>query len=175
MRLSEIEAGRMELVLKPFKLRAWLDDIVLQYQVLAEEKGLQFAVEYDDKLPEVFVGDAARLKQIVINLIANAVKFTEAGQVKLEVSRNDRDTCKIIVSDTGIGIPAHARDTIFEEFRQVDGTSRREHGGTGLGLAIVRKLVLIMGGTIRLKSEVGKGSAFTVIVPYAKENEALSA
>jgi PAS domain S-box-containing protein len=167
--LSKIEAGRMDLIQKPFKPRAWLDEIVSQNRVLAEEKGLKFDVILDEQLPETVVGDSGRLKQIVINLLSNAVKFTEAGCVKIEVYSNDRNTWKIIVSDTGIGISVHARDTIFEEFRQVDGTSRREHGGTGLGLVIVRKLVLMMGGTIRLQSEIGKGSTFILVVPYAKE------
>jgi PAS domain S-box-containing protein len=171
--LSKIEAGRMDLVQKAFKLRDWLNDIVLQNRVLAEEKGLRFEVQLDEQLPEDIVNDAARLKQILINLISNAVKFTEAGHVKVEVCRNDRDTWKMVVSDSGIGIPVHARDTIFEEFRQVDGTARREHGGTGLGLAIVRKLVLMMGGTIRLQSDLGKGSTFTVVVPYTKDTESV--
>jgi signal transduction histidine kinase len=91
--------------------------------------------------------------------------------VTLEISPNDRYTWKISVADTGIGIPAHAQETIFEEFRQVDGSTNRQHGGTGLGLAIVRRLVLMMGGTIRLKSEVGKGSEFSIILPYAPADE----
>jgi signal transduction histidine kinase len=169
--LSKIEAGRMELVQKPFNVREWVNDIRLQNQVLADEKGLCFAVELDERLPESLVCDAARLKQVVINLLSNAFKFTEAGQVSFQISQHDAENWKIVVSDTGIGIPAHAQNTVFEEFRQVDGTSRRQHGGTGLGLAIVRRLVLMMGGNIRLKSEVGKGSTFTVTLPLVLEAE----
>jgi PAS domain S-box-containing protein len=171
--LSKIEAGRMDLIQKPFALRAWLDDIVLQNRVLAESKSLQFDYDLDALLPEKVIADATRLKQVVINLLSNAIKFTDSGMVRLEILKNDRDTWKIVVTDTGIGIPAHAQETVFDEFRQVDGTSRRQHGGTGLGLAIVRKLVLMMGGNIRLKSEVGKGSTFTVILPLVVDTEAV--
>ncbi len=163
--LSRIEAGRMDLVLKPFTLRTWLDEIVLQNRVLAEEKNLRLDVEVDQRLPEVLVADSERLKQVLINLLSNAVKFTEQGHVKIEIARNDGDTWKISVSDSGIGIPIHAQETIFEEFRQVDGSSRRQYGGSGLGLAIVRKLILMMGGHIRIKSELGSGSTFTVTLP----------
>lgn len=169
--LSKIEAGRMELVQKPFHVRDWLRDVVAQNQVLADTKGLRFVVELDEELPECLVGDAARLKQVVINLLSNAFKFTEVGQVNFQVCRNDRQSWKIVVSDTGIGIPAHAQDTVFEEFRQLDSTSRRSYSGTGLGLAIVRKLVLTMGGNIRLKSETGKGSSFAIILPLVQEPE----
>ncbi len=167
--LSRIEAGRMDLLLIPFRLQTWLDEIVLQNRVLAEEKNLTIEVRVDERLPDVMVADSERLKQVVINLLSNAVKFTEEGSIKIEVAHNDRETWKIEVRDTGIGIPINAQETIFEEFRQVDGTSHRQYGGTGLGLAIVRKLIIMMGGHIRLKSEVGKGSMFTVILPYMPE------
>jgi PAS domain S-box-containing protein len=169
--LSKIEAGRMDLVQKPFNVRQWLDEIVAETRVLPEEKGLRFEVKLDDALPAALVADSARLKQVVINLLSNAFKFTQQGTVTFEICTNDRHTWKISVADTGIGIPAHAQETVFEEFRQVDGSTNRQHGGTGLGLAIVRRLVLMMGGTIRLKSEVGKGSEFTVILPYAAADE----
>ncbi|MCA0452584.1 MAG: PAS domain-containing protein [Chloroflexi bacterium] len=164
--LSKIEAGRMDLIQKSFNLKKWLDEIVIQNRVLAEKKQLRFEVSLDPQLPETVVADPERLKQVVINLLSNASKFTDTGYVKIELARNDADTWKISVSDSGLGIPSHAQETIFEEFRQVDGSTRRQHGGTGLGLAIVRKLVLMMGGNIRLKSEVGAGSTFTIIMPY---------
>ena len=166
--LSKIEAGRMELLQKPFGVKEWLDDIVLQNQILAQEKHLDFEVEVDEHLPASIVGDAARLKQVVINLISNAIKFTEKGCVRIQLDQNDPIGWVITVADSGMGIPAHMHETIFEEFRQVDGSSRRQHGGTGLGLAIVRKLIMMMGGTIRLKSELGKGSAFTITLPYVQ-------
>ena len=163
----------MELLEKSYNLRDWHDDIVSQNRILAEEKGLQFNVDLDQQLPPTLIADSARLKQVIINLISNAIKFTDHGVVKIDVSVNDLATWKIVVSDTGMGIPVHAQETIFEEFRQVDGTARRQHGGTGLGLAIVRKLVLMMGGNIRLKSEVDKGSTFTVIVPLVRDLESV--
>ncbi|NJL93172.1 MAG: hypothetical protein HC915_05310 [Anaerolineae bacterium] len=97
-------------------------------------------------------------------MLSNAIKFTEQGRVQLALE-NGGDQWRIIVSDTGIGIPPHARDLIFEEFRQVDQTSRRQYGGTGLGLAIVNKLVRTMGGTVSFQSELGQGSTFTVTLP----------
>ena len=170
--LSKIEAGRMDLLKKPFSLRQWLDEIVSQNRILAEAKGLKFDVNIDDQLPETVVGDSARLKQVVINLLSNAVKFTESGEVKIELGLNDDHTWQILVSDTGIGVPLHAQETIFEEFRQVDGSTSRQYGGTGLGLAIVRKLIIMMDGTIRVKSEMGKGSTFIINLPLIKEAEA---
>lgn len=169
--LSKIEAGRMDILRKPYHLREWVAEIVAQNRVLTEAKGLEFHVEIDDQLPDVMVGDAMRLKQVIINLLSNAIKFTEKGFVNLQVCTNDLETWKIMVTDSGIGVPAHAQETIFEEFRQVDGTPSRQHGGTGLGLSIVRKLTLMMGGTIRVKSEVDKGSTFTVIMPLIKEHD----
>jgi len=172
--LSKIEAGRMELVHRPFNVRNWVDEIVAQNKVLAEEKGLEFEIDLEAEMPEMVVGDAARIKQIAINLLSNAIKFTDAGSVRMEVARNDTETWRLVVTDTGMGIPVHAQDTIFEEFRQVDNTSTRRHGGTGLGLAIVRKLALMMGGSIRVKSELGRGSIFTMVLPYAKETEVMA-
>ncbi len=179
--LSKIEAGRMDIALNPFELRPWLDEIIQQNRVLAEEKHLPITVEVEERLPDVMIADPERLKQVMINLLSNAVKFTEKGFIKILVARNDSQTWKIDLEDTGIGIPIHAQETVFEEFRQVDGSTRRQYGGTGLGLAIVRKLVIMMGGHIRLKSEVGKGSTFTVILPYitqtmdvAERNESVS-
>jgi PAS domain S-box-containing protein len=170
--ISKIEAGHMEISYSRFNLRDWLNDIVLQNRGLAEGKGLEFEAQIEAQLPEIIVGDSARLKQIVINLVSNAIKFTEKGAVKLQVGGNDSETWKIAVTDSGIGIPAHAQETIFDEFRQVDSTATRQYGGTGLGLAIVKKLVLLMSGKINLKSETGEGSTFTVTIPYVKETEA---
>lgn len=163
--ISKIEAGMMTLVRKSFYLRDWLTEVVSQIRVLADAKGLQLQVDADSKLPENLVEDSERLKQVVINLLSNAVKFTETGTIRVALTRDSETTWKIVVKDTGIGIPAHAHETIFEEFRQVDGSSRRQYGGTGLGLAIVRRFVLMMGGTIQLESEVGTGSTFTVSLP----------
>jgi signal transduction histidine kinase len=111
------------------------------------------------------VGDPARIKQIAINLISNAIKFTEEGHVHVFVRNLNSETWEIRVSDTGAGIPSHMQEVIFDEFRQVDQTARREHGGTGLGLAIVLNLCMMMGGTVRVTSTLGVGSTFAVRLP----------
>ncbi len=170
--ISKIEAGRLDLIKQPITLQTWLDQIVAQMRGLADQKGLEFQVALDDRLPTVLVGDADRLKQIVVNLLSNAFKFTDTGYVRLEVRRQSEHTWALAVSDTGAGIPAHAQEYIFDEFRQVDGTTQRQHGGTGLGLAIVRNLTLMMAGNVRVQSELGKGSTFTVLLPLVTENTA---
>ncbi len=164
--ISKIEAGRMSLVRKPFVVRTWLDGIVKRTQVLADAKNLALVVKINDDLPNTLVEDSDRLQQIVINLLSNAIKFTENGQIGIHLGRHDGACWKIVVSDTGIGIPIHAYETIFEEFRQVDGSSRRRYGGTGLGLAIVKQLAHMMDGTVQLHSTLGVGSTFTIVLPF---------
>ena len=172
--LSKIEAGRLELVKRPFNLQQWLEEIVAQVESLASNKGIQFEVSLDNRMPEVIVGDPDRLKQIALNLLSNAVKFTDEGSVNMYIQRQSDDTWTLAVTDTGIGIPPHAQEYIFDEFRQVDGSTHRRHGGTGLGLAIVRNLTLMMGGNVRVKSEIGQGSTFTVLLPLVTEDELAS-
>jgi PAS domain S-box-containing protein len=169
--IAKIEAGRMEMLNKAFEVRVLLDDIVDQMQVLTDEKGLSLDVSLDERMPEKIIGDAARIRQITINLLSNAIKFTEKGTVRLQVRKHGRDAWKLIVSDDGVGIPSHMQETIFEEFRQVDGSSQRKAGGTGLGLSIVRKLALMMGGNVRLKSRMGEGSTFTIFLPLVEKSE----
>lgn len=166
--LSRIESGRVELAHLPISpkdmAQRWRD----VFEGVAIEKGIAFDVTVDANLPETIYGDEESLSKITINLLSNAFKFTDKGMVGLELGR-DADHMTIIVSDTGIGIPPHAREYIFDEFRQVDQTSTRQHGGTGLGLAIVSKLVRAMNGTISLESEVDGGSTFTIRVPMKTE------
>jgi signal transduction histidine kinase len=154
----------LELANQPFSpqqlARRWQGEI----SVLAEKKDLRFEVSLDATLPEVLYGDEESISKIAINLLGNAIKFTEQGLVKLILTRRD-GTWNIVVEDTGIGIPPHAREFIFEEFRQVDQTSKRKYGGTGLGLAIVQKYTRAMGGIVSVKSEQGAGSTFTVSLP----------
>lgn len=168
--LSRIESGRLELVYLPISLsemaQKWHDN----FSVLAENKDLGFEVIVDSNLPETFYADQESLSKIAINLLGNAAKFTEAGTIALRLEKRN-DMVALEVSDTGIGIPPHARDFIFDEFRQVDQSSTREHGGTGLGLSIVQKLVRAMNGQISLESEVGVGSTFTVLLPIRKEGQ----
>jgi len=159
--LSRIESGRLDFVKEPLNIRRlakrWRESV----SVLAEEKRLDFKVVIDENVPETVMNDEDALTKIVINLLSNAFKFTRQGSVELRLEmRESRFIIK--VTDTGIGIPIHARDYIFEEFRQVDGSSKREYGGTGLGLALVSKLTRLLNGSVLLESEVGKGSVFTV-------------
>jgi signal transduction histidine kinase len=166
--LSRIEAGRLELVNSAVSLTALAQKWRNEVSVLADEKGLDFDVIVDPDLPPTILGDEDALSKVAINLLGNAFKFTQHGQVTMELSCVDGGW-KIAVSDTGIGIPMHAREYIFEEFRQVDGSSKRLYGGTGLGLSLVQKLARAMGGSVALQSEVGTGSTFTVTLPLHVE------
>ncbi len=171
---SKIEADQIALQPRPFSLKALLDNTISIVAELAERKGLALEVEVDSHLPKVLVGDEARLRQILLNLLNNAVKFTQEGRVRLEVrcqSSEDCETIRFVVSDTGIGIPRDLHENLFRRFYQVNQSSTREHGGTGLGLAISRKLVRLMGGEVGLESEEGKGSTFWFAVPLRRADE----
>lgn len=174
--LSKIEARRMELVNKPLSLKTIFNEVVAQTKILAENKGLSFELNYDERLPEIIIGDRGRIKQIVINLVSNAIKFTETGHIQVDVVLHNKDTWRVTVTDTGIGIPSHDQETIFDEFRQAE--NGIDKGGTGLGLSITKKLIMMMGGNIRVTSEVGKGSSFTVnlsiITQQAEESEVVA-
>jgi signal transduction histidine kinase len=167
--LSRIESGRLELANQPFApielARRWQSEI----GVLAEKKGLEFKMHLGPTLPDKIYGDEEALSKVAINLLGNAIKFTEHGQVDLSLTSDDAHW-QIVVQDTGIGIPPHALEFVFEEFRQVDQSSLRKYGGTGLGLAIVQRYTRAMGGSVNVKSELGKGSTFTVTLPF-KVNE----
>lgn len=164
--LSRIEAGRVEIQLEPFSPLEMVNKITSQTSSLAEKKGLQYLVKIDDALPEMLIGDQARIEHVVINLLSNAFKFTEKGEVELSLKPSeDKAHWTLSVRDTGIGIPPHAQEYIFEEFRQVDGSSRRVYGGSGLGLAICRNLTRLMEGDVRVQSTLGEGSVFTVTLP----------
>jgi len=164
--LSKIEAGRIELREEPFSPRALVETVQQELGGLAAAKNLELRVAVDAALPQQLLGDEPRLKQILVNLVGNAVKFTDQGYIQIVLRPQGYAGWAIEVTDTGIGIPPHAQDLIFEEFRQFNGAANREHGGTGLGLAIVNRLSRLMGGTVRLRSKVGKGSTFTVELPY---------
>ncbi len=163
--IAKIEAGQIDIIQQPLELRVWLRDLVRQTRGLADQKGLSFEVVLDDKLPEFILGDEGRLTQVAINLVSNAIKFTHSGGVRVDMEKRGRHTWSLVVSDTGVGILGEHLEIIFERFRQIDSSSRREYGGTGLGLAIVRNLVLLMGGTIQVRSQPGEGSTFTVVLP----------
>lgn len=163
--LAKIEAGRTELLNQPFDIRGWADELQRQTQGLADEKKLTYTFVTEDNMPQIIVADRERLKQVALNLLSNAIKFTKEGGVTLTISHPAPTTWQMVVKDTGIGIPAHAQEYIFDQFRQVDSTSTREYGGTGLGLAIVHNLLQLMGGTIRVNSQVGEGSTFIITLP----------
>jgi PAS domain S-box-containing protein len=160
--LSKIEAGRIELANALFNLHYSLQEIMTQNNVLAAKKGLTLSLEIADTLPEMVIGDRGRIKQIIINLVSNAIKFTDAGSITLTAARHDKQTYSICVTDTGVGIAHDKLEVIFEEFRQLED---QERGGTGLGLPIARRLARMMGGDIAVSSEVGQGSQFTVYLP----------
>lgn len=168
---SKIESGRFELACARFSIRECMQGALGAFAISAKNKGLQFAVNIDDSVPETAEGDAARLRQIVINLVGNAVKFTEKGSVTVAVTvegnRNGLPMLCIRVADTGIGIPADKREDIFEPFRQVDGSTSRKYGGTGLGLAISVRLARDMHGSLTVQSEEGLGSTFSLKVPLS--------
>jgi signal transduction histidine kinase len=168
--ITRIEARRVEIVNKPFSPHVLTDRLSAQMAVLAERNGLEFTTSIDPDLPNSLTGDEQRIEQVVVNLLSNAFKFTEQGSVALEVWQNEQKGCwGITVGDTGRGIPPHALNFIFEEFRQVDGGFARAYKGSGLGLAITRNLVRLMDGQIAVESELGKGSTFTITLPVVAE------
>ena len=153
------------------KLSDLLENIHSVMDKLTTDKGLKLTSELDPNMPEVLTGDSARLQQILINLVSNAVKFTDEGSIHVQLSRLDETQWGISVSDTGTGISKEEIPYIFETFRQVEGTTTRIHGGFGLGLSIVRQLVNLMGGNISVSSEVGRGSTFSISLPIEVTNK----
>ena len=165
---SKIEAGRLDLEARPFSLGAMVEETVELLSPRAQEKGLEIASFIDERLPDRVIGDAARLRQVLLNLAGNAVKFTEAGGVAVEVEAGIwPDEITFLIRDTGIGIAPEAQARVFEEFEQADGGAARKFGGTGLGLAISRRIVERMGGRIGVASEPGRGSTFHFTVTLA--------
>lgn len=174
--LSKIEAGKIEVLRSPVSLRRVIEDVESIMRVRAGEKGLPLSVEYKDAVPDVIRTDVVRLRQILINLLGNAVKFTDSGAVSLTASfmKDGNGTASICVdvSDTGIGISAEQQSKLFEPFTQVDNSSARRFGGTGLGLAISRRLAEMLGGTLALLgSTPGKGSTFRLTLPFEPADE----
>jgi signal transduction histidine kinase/CheY-like chemotaxis protein len=151
---SKIEAGRVELEVRPFDLRECLELTLKTLAMRADQKGLELVCDVADAVPRALAGDAARLRQVVLNLVGNAIKFTAAGRVGARVIR-------VTVADTGIGIGAEKLERIFEPFSQADASTTRKYGGTGLGLTICARLVELMGGEMRVESEPGVGSRFS--------------
>ena len=161
---SKIEAGKLELEEIEFHLRATLEESLDLVSAGARDKGLELCLDIADDVPPALCGDPGRLRQVLTNLLGNAVKFTERGEVRVRVTSEKRDaeavTLRITVRDTGIGISEEERTRLFKPFSQADGSTTRRHGGTGLGLVIAKQIVGMMGGEIGVRSEKGKGSEF---------------
>jgi PAS domain S-box-containing protein len=168
---AQIEAGKITVMMSPFDPNQLIEDLGSVMNVLAAQKGLQLECSVADDLPSNLVSDRHRLHQVLVNLVGNAIKFTEQGKVSIRAFKPDAEHWTLEVSDTGPGIPREAQSYIFEPFRQVDGSATRHHAGTGLGLSIVKQLVSLLGGEITLNSEVGQGSTFAVILPLILEQE----
>ena len=169
--LSKIESGKLEIDPIDFNLRDSLGDTLRTLGVRALEKGLELSIDIPVGVPDALVGDPGRIRQIIVNLVGNAIKFTHRGEVivrvEMESKAADSAVLHFIVSDTGIGIPADKQALIFEPFSQADGSMTREYGGTGLGLSISSRLVELMGGRIWVESEVDQGSRFHFTVRLA--------
>ena len=174
--LSKIEAGRMELVAAPFCIRESVDEAVRMLGVAARQKGLTLKVQVHADVPDQLVGDAVRLRQVISNLVGNAIKFTDRGEITVRVAIDEQrpgtSQLHFQVQDTGIGIPEDKQVWIFEPFRQVDGSTTRRHEGTGLGLAICTRLVQLMGGRMWLESRECEGSTFHFIAPFDATSQA---
>ncbi|MSU63400.1 MAG: response regulator [Pedosphaera sp.] len=194
---SKIEAGKLSVECIPFSLRQTIEEVAEILSVRAEEKGLELAIKYDPSAPREVNGDPHRVRQVLLNLIGNALKFTESGSVMIEVAGVDADesspdharrqdqgataqvapagggssgsrVIRVSVTDTGIGIPADVQTRLFQKFTQADSSTTRQFGGSGLGLAIARALVEKMGGTMDLKSESNQGSTFSFTLPWTE-------
>jgi len=170
--LSKVEAGKMDIHLEPCAPRALAEDVASTFRPLTAEKGLEFVVDVDADVPPTLLTDEQRLSQVLRNLLSNAVKFTERGRVELRVGmdtdtgdESGRPSVAFRVRDTGVGISDDNLQRIFGAFQQGDGTTSRRYGGTGLGLSISREVATLLGGTIRVASEFGQGSTFTLLLP----------
>lgn len=168
--LTRIESGRLEMVQKSFSPEAVAERMMAQMESLAVEGNLKFVTHISPEVPPILLGDEKRVEQVIVNLLSNACKFTKEGSVTLDIKTNPVEATWIIeVADSGIGIPPHAINIIFEEFRQLDGSYSRAYKGSGLGLATTRNLVRKMGGKISVKSTLDVGSTFIVALPISYE------
>ncbi len=170
--LAKVDAGKMTFEQTPFRMALSISAMLHLFETKIQEKNLELVKEYDIKIPEVLVGDPVRLHQIILNLVSNAVKFTEQGKITLSLrllsEDDEKATIEFVIADTGIGITEDNLEKIFENFRQASSRTARLYGGTGLGLAIVKQLVELQGGTITVKSKVDAGSVFSFILDFKK-------
>jgi signal transduction histidine kinase len=168
---TSIEAGKTQMKSVEFNLRDCVNDAVIMQKIITNAKGLALDVEFIGAFPDVLMGDALRLRQILLNLVGNAIKFTAQGgiaiTVKLDEQKNNRVNVNIAVRDTGIGISPEALEDIFLPYIQEDASATRQYDGAGLGLTLSRLLAELMGGTISVESAKNVGSCFTLTVPFA--------
>ena len=172
---SKIEAGMMRIESNSFSLRELLHSVKTMFTAKIQAKDLSFKVNIENSIPELLTGDAVRLTQILVNLVNNAIKFTNSGGIEINVTADNKKEDTIVISfsvkDTGIGIASHKMDAIFERFQQADDDTTRKYGGTGLGLSIVKQLVELQNGTIHVVSVPDKGTEFVFSIPYAISKE----
>jgi signal transduction histidine kinase/ActR/RegA family two-component response regulator/HPt (histidine-containing phosphotransfer) domain-containing protein len=175
--LSKIEGNYIQFESIPFSPKEVVQDALNTFYLKAKEKGLETSITFESESQDLIIGDPFRLKQILFNLISNAIKFTSSGSISVDIKgkiKSDEEICYTFsISDTGIGIPAEKVDSVFDQFSQVDSSITRMYGGTGLGLTIVKKLTELQGGTVDVKSEVSNGTTFTVEITYriAKDDQ----
>ncbi|HEY82644.1 MAG TPA: hypothetical protein G4O01_05080 [Dehalococcoidia bacterium] len=170
--LSRIESGKMEISTERFKIQDVVSEIAQSLSPMISQKGLKIITEIPDETPEIY-SDRKKVSQILLNLVHNAVKFTPAGEVRIEC-KFDSDNLEVSVADTGIGIKKEAMKLLFEAFRQIDGTVQRRYQGAGLGLYLCQKLVTLLGGNIWVESEYGRGSKFTFTLPLRPEGRGIT-
>ncbi|MEM7349137.1 MAG: ATP-binding protein, partial [Chloroflexota bacterium] len=168
---AQIEAGQLKLNISQFSPTDLIDNAQSVFGLSAKTKGLALKSTVAPTMPSQVWGDLQRIQDIIINLVGNAIKFTDEGYIEIIIYPIDNAQWVLQVSDTGIGIPKEAQDHIFDSFRQVDGSMTRIHGGVGLGLAIVKRLTRLMGGDIHLDSDLNQGSIFTVTLPVHPQGE----
>jgi len=173
--LAKVDAGKMTFEQRPFKMALSISAMLQLFETKIQEKNLELVKEYDSKIPEMLVGDPVRLRQIILNLVSNAVKFTTKGKITVSVRLLSEDEAKacieFTVADTGIGIAEDKISTIFENFQQASSGTSRLFGGTGLGLAIVKQLTELQGGNISVKSKLEEGSTFSFILSFLKTKD----
>jgi signal transduction histidine kinase/CheY-like chemotaxis protein len=167
---SKIEAGKVRMESVAFDLRLLIEEVAEMLQPRAEENGLDLVLQYPPGIPCHFLGDAGRIRQVITNLVGNAVKFTRRGHVLISVSCPEQNSLtaqmRVSITDTGIGISPEKIESMFEKFTQADSSTTRRYGGTGLGLAISKQLIELMGGSIHVESEIGRGSTFSFTAPF---------
>ncbi|WP_299817904.1 ATP-binding protein [uncultured Pontibacter sp.] len=177
--LSKIEAGKLNINPVPFSLKQLLTELEQAFTLKASSKAVNFSCQISDTMPDALEGDVLRIKQVLFNLVDNAIKFTHEGHVQVNVTlksqRRSRITTCITVNDTGIGIDKERLQHVFGEFNQADDSILRKYGGTGLGLSISKKLVEMQGGTLAVASETGKGTTFTMVLPLLMARQAIEA